>query len=147
MKISKRTRYGLRLMIELALNKGKGAINLTEIAAREDISLKYLSQIIIPLKNTGLVQSTRGSAGGYTLSKPPEDITVKDVLAALEGEMDIVECVDDPSQCGRNTYCTARNVWCKLNESIVQVLSSISLESLARDTEKKLGTSTIVYQI
>jgi Rrf2 family protein len=147
MKISKRTRYGLRLMIELALNNGKGTLNLTEIAARENISLKYLSQIIIPLKNTGLVQSTRGSAGGYTLAKPPAKITVNHILSALEGEMDIVECVEDPLECERNAFCTARNVWCKLNESIVQVLSSITLEGLARETEKNMGTGAITYQI
>jgi Rrf2 family protein len=147
MKISKRTRYGLRMMIELALNDGKGSLNLTEIAAREEISLKYLSQIIIPLKSTGLVQSTRGSAGGYTLAKPAESITVRDILAALEGEMDIVECVEDPSQCERNAFCTARGVWSRLNESITQVLSSMNLKGLAQETEKTMGKHTITYQI
>ncbi|MBN1409529.1 MAG: Rrf2 family transcriptional regulator [Spirochaetales bacterium] len=147
MKLSKRTRYGLRLMIELALNYNKGALNLNEIARREEISLKYLSQIIIPLKNSGFVHSIRGSSGGYILSKPPDEVTVYDIVTILEGEMDIVECINDPALCDRNTYCTARNVWSRLNQSIVSLLESITLKSLARETEMNFKKNVIVYHI
>lgn len=141
MKISTRSRYGLRLMLNLALNYGKGALFLNAIADKEDISEKYLGQIIIPLKIRGLVSSVRGSRGGYMLTRSPAKITVKEIAECLEGNLNIVECLGQPSVCKRTSSCVARNVWFLLEEKIAQTLGSITLEDLAkkcRDKEEKI---------
>ena len=94
MKITTRSRYGVRLMLELARNFDKGQVLLKDIARNEEISEKYLSLIIIPLRTAGLVQSTRGAHGGYSLTRPPEEITLKDIVQVLEGGISLVDCVE-----------------------------------------------------
>src|SRR4030065_2254437 len=95
MKISTKIRYGTRAMLELASRYGEGPIELREIAKRENISPKYLEQVIIPLRTAGLVKSVRGSKGGYSLAKPPSEILLKDVIEVLEGPLDLIECLRD----------------------------------------------------
>lgn len=133
MKLSTRSRYGTRLMLDLALHFGKGPVQLKDIAKSQNISEKYLGQIIIPLKSKGLVQSERGAHGGYYLAYPPDRITVKDIVVCLEGDIAPVECVNDRSNCDITAACVTKNVWAKLTRSIDKVLSSISLESLVND--------------
>jgi Rrf2 family protein len=87
MKISTKIRYGTRAMLELACHYGEGPIELKEIAKRESISLKYLEQVIVPLRTAGLVKSVRGSKGGYSLAKPPSDICLNDLIEILEGPL------------------------------------------------------------
>src|SRR4030042_540461 len=93
MKLSTRTRYGVRLMVALALNYGKDPVFLKDIAKGENISEKYLSLIIIPLRGVNLVNSVRGAHGGYNLSKEPSQITLKEIVDVLEGECSLVDCV------------------------------------------------------
>ncbi len=146
MHMSTRGRYGVRLMVALALNYGNGTSLLREVARREGISEKYLGQIIMPLKNSGLVVSQRGSRGGYALARPPETVTVKDVVEAIEGRIAAVLCVSDPEACARATSCVATQVWRKLSEDIERSLSSFTLAALARQA-RELAAAEADYQI
>jgi len=141
MKLSTRARYGVRMMLDLARQYGQGPIYLRQIAEREDISEKYLSQIIIPLRGGGLVRSTRGAHGGYTLAKPPAEITLREIVEPLEGGNCLVDCVKDPSACPRVPTCAARDIWTKLGEKISQVLDSVTLDQLVKINREKLANN------
>ena len=130
MKLSKRTRYGFRLMVELAINFDKGPISLREIAKKQGLSEKYLEQIIIQLKTMGPVTAVRGPKGGYLLSLPPSRITLKSLFDILEGSDAIVECVKNPSVCKRVGNCMSRKIWVTLDENIRKILNSTTLEDL-----------------
>jgi Rrf2 family protein len=158
LQMSTRGRYGVRLMVALAMHYGNGISLLKDVARQEGISEKYLGQIIIPLKTAGLVISQRGAHGGYSLARPPEGITVRDVVEAIEGSIAPVPCVDaaagasagecgdNPADCGRATTCVATRVWKKLRDDIVGSLSSFTLAALARDA-RELGQPTENYVI
>lgn len=135
MRLSTRARYGMRFMVELALNYNQGSIFLREIAQNEKISEKYLSYLIIPLKAEGLIYSSRGVHGGYRLAKAPDLITVKDVVQVLEGDIRIVECVKDPSVCNRTKDCITREIWKTLDDKILTVLNSITLKDLIKPSK------------
>lgn len=124
-------------MLNLALNYGKGALFLSSIADKEDISEKYLSQIIIPLKVKGLVNSVRGSHGGYMLAYNPGKITVKEIVETLEGNLNIVECLSNSSACKRVNFCVTRNVWSLLEQKIAHTLGSITLQDLVKMCQDK----------
>ncbi len=136
MKLSTRSRYGLRLMLVLARNYGKGNTFLKEIAREEDISEKYLSLIIIPLKGVGLVNSVRGASGGYTLARDPSQITLKDIVDVLEGDC-LVDCLKDPKSCSRVSTCASHDIWAMLGGKISETLSGITLEQLVRMNQDK----------
>ena len=106
MKISTRGRYGIRLMLALALNYNNGTIPLKTIAKDQGISEKYLEQIINPLTKSGLVKSFRGAQGGYMLTNPPEATTVGEILRVLEGSLSPVDCVDHPN-CANSDHCAS----------------------------------------
>jgi len=144
MKLSTKGRYGIRLMVDLALHHGEGQILLKDIAERQEISEKYLWQLIPPLKNAGLLSSTRGAHGGYMLTKPPAQITLKDIVIAVEGSMCLVDCVDNPSVCSRADTCASRDVWCEISEKILQALEAITLEKLVEHQQRKTKALTYV---
>ncbi|HON39435.1 MAG TPA: Rrf2 family transcriptional regulator, partial [Deltaproteobacteria bacterium] len=143
MKITTRSRYGVRLMLELARNFEKGQVLLKDIARNEEISEKYLSLIIIPLRTAGLVQSTRGAHGGYSLTRPPEEITLKDIVQVLEGGISLVDCVENSSSCSRSQTCVSRDVWSIVSERISQTLESISLGDLLAKTREKADSAPV----
>jgi Rrf2 family iron-sulfur cluster assembly transcriptional regulator len=130
MKLSTRTRYGTRLILDMAQHYGQGAIQLGEIASRQNISLKYLEQIIRPLKKANYVKSFRGAKGGHMLTKPPEKITVGEVVAVLEGGNTLVHCDKNPENCKRVDECLTRYVWMEAAAAIFQRLSSITFADL-----------------
>jgi Rrf2 family protein len=130
--VSTRGRYGVRLMTALAMDYGKGIRLLSDVSRQEGISGKYLGQIVIPLRNAGLVVSQRGAHGGYALGRPPESITVKDVLEAIEGRVTPVPCVGDEGACARHRGCSTAEVWSRLRDDIESSLSSFTLADLAR---------------
>lgn len=136
MRLSTRARYGTRLMLELALNFNKGTIFLKDIAEKEEISEKYLSHLVIPLKSSGLISSSRGAHGGYKLAKSPSQITLKEIVQTLEGGISCVECVKNPSICSRVSKCVTRGIWEKLDEKISDELSSITLEDLVNSQKE-----------
>jgi len=119
-------------MLALARDYGRGPIFLKDIARAEEISEKYLSRIIIPLRRVGLVNSTRGAYGGYMLAKAPSQINFREIMDVLEGNC-LVDCVKDPSVCSRSSICKSRGVWTFLGGRISETLKAITLEQIVQD--------------
>ncbi len=138
MKMSTKGRYGLRAMVDIAVNcaRGESCVSLKSVANRQNLSESYLEQLISPLKKAGIVKSTRGAQGGYVLAKAAADITVGEILRALEGPLDIVECDKDKTNCGEGSCknCVTKNVWEKLSESVNETADAITLEMLANQS-------------
>lgn len=137
MKLSTKGRYGVRLMMDLADHYNQGTIALKDIAFRQDISEKYLWQLINPLKNAGLISSTRGAQGGYCLTEPPERITLKDILIVVEGPLSLVDCTRKPAVCDRSYRCAARDVWAEVSEKMAEMLDSFTLKHLIDRQNRK----------
>jgi Rrf2 family cysteine metabolism transcriptional repressor len=139
MKLSAREQYGLRAMIELGRRHRQGPVSLSEVAEAQNMSLGYLEQIVPLLKDARLVESTRGARGGYELSRAPQEITVGDVVRALEeGCVMPLKCIpggEGDEACGRQDVCAARDVWHKLHEGIVEVLDSTTLADVIEPVE------------
>jgi len=127
MKLSTRTRYGSRLILELALKYGEGPVFLKDISHSQEISLKYLGQLIIPLKIAGIVKSSRGAHGGYFLARHPEKIKLKEIFQVLEGPVSLVECLANPDVCHRNKKCVTRYFWKEINEIFLNTLNNITV--------------------
>ena len=144
MKLSTRTRYGVRAILELAGNQSKEPLRIKTIAHRQDISVKYLEQLMAILKSAGFVRSIRGSKGGYMLAKAPNEIKLNDVFNALEGPTTTVECIENENYCARVADCVARQVWVQVQEAINNVLKAITLQNLVDRTKDK---RTLNYQI
>ena len=141
MKLSTRSRYGVRMMTRLALNHGKGATLMRDISRTEGISEKYLGQIIIPLRGAGLVSGRRGAGGGYTLTRTPSRITVRDIVEVLEGDISLVPCAGDPDACRRRGACAATAVWQRLAADMSRLLASYTLKDLADEARRKAPDS------
>jgi Rrf2 family cysteine metabolism transcriptional repressor len=133
MKLSSRTRYGMRAILELALEYGKAPLQIKTIADREDISNKYLEQLIAMLKASGLVRSIRGPRGGYVLAKPPSQVLMKDVFLTLEGPMVPAECLEHEKYHEGCTDCATRQIWHRLQNAILDVLESVTLADLVHN--------------
>ena len=130
MKLSTRTRYGIRAILELAENYGNGPLQLRIIARDQVVSVKYLEQLMAMLKAAGIVRSIRGSKGGYILAKTPGQIKVSECFQCLEGSLITTECVEDESFCERTNDCIARQVWTEVQEAVMGVLQSMTLQDL-----------------
>ena len=135
MKLSTKSTYGLRAMVNIALEQDKkGSVSINEIAKSEGISGVYLEQLLNKLRRENLVKSIRGPSGGYILSKNPHDITVGDIVKTLEGSITPVDCASGregwKSVCGRNKNCVAKIVWAKLAKAIDDCLESVTLADL-----------------
>ena len=146
MRLSTRTRYGVRLMLDLAIKYGKGSVLLKDIAKSQDVSEKYLSQVIIPLRQAGLVTSVRGVHGGYSLSREPNKINVKDIPEALEGDLSLVDCLTNPKVCKRMSLCATQELWRDLNKVILDTLEKVSLQDLKKRADEK-AQKTASYDI
>ncbi|MDY6933804.1 MAG: Rrf2 family transcriptional regulator [Spirochaetota bacterium] len=147
MKISTKGRYGLRLMLDLALYINEGPIFLKDIAKRQDISEKYLGHLIPPLKVANLINSSRGAHGGYMLNKSPSEITLGEVIRALEGNHCISECVITPEICSRSSICITRDIWSEVSEKMMDVMESITLQNMLQRHKEKLKSQPIMYNI
>jgi Rrf2 family protein len=132
MRISTKGRYGLRTLMDVALHQAKGPVTLNDIAERQSISVKYLWQVINPLKTSGLLSVTRGAKGGYVLARRPEDITMLEVVNNLEGPMSVVECLTNEDACSRINSCISRTVWMEVNCAVEKALSAITLAEVLR---------------
>lgn len=137
MQVSSKGRYGLRAMLELALQYGRGPTALNEIAGEQEISFKYLEQLIATLRSAGLVRSVRGPHGGYQLAKPPEEIKLVEIIEILEGPADPVECLVNPDICDRSEVCAPRDIWGEMGEAVEEVLGGKTLKDLARLQREK----------
>ena len=130
MRVSTRGRYALRLMLDLAMNNTGEPVRLKDVATRQEISEKYLEQIISILIKAGFVKSVRGPAGGYSLKRKPEEYTVGMILRLTEGSLAPVDCVEDGTDCGRADQCVTVLLWKKLNDAINGVVDNITLADL-----------------
>ncbi len=130
MKLSTRSRYGTRLMLDMAQHFNQGPIQLGDIAKRQDISVKYLEQIIIPLKKAHYVESVRGPKGGHILAKRPDEITVAEIVALMEEGASLTECTEHAEVCARADFCPTRLVWKEAAEAMFDKLHSITLADL-----------------
>jgi Rrf2 family protein len=138
-RLSTKGRYGTRLMLNLARHHGIGkeAVILKNISDDERISIRYLEQIIIPLKINRLVKSIRGAGGGYTLARKPEDIKVSEILTALEGNCCLVECVDDETYCEFTESCPTHDIWMNATALLKNYFDSITLKDVMVMADKK----------
>ena len=132
MKLSTKTRYGTRMILDMAEHYGNGAIQLGEIANRQNISLKYLEQIIRPLKKADYIKSFRGAKGGHMLAKAPGEITVGEIVAILEGGDTLIRCDKDPEDCERVDSCLTRYLWVEAASAMFQRLSAITFADLLK---------------
>lgn len=139
MKLSTRGRYGLRAMFDLALHYEDEPIPLKRISERQEVSEHYLEQLFANLRKSGLVKSVRGAYGGYILARKPSEITVGDVLRALEGPFGLVDCAleKDAKKCSRFDDCITRLVWVKIRDSIIKTTESITLQDMCDDAKAK----------
>ena len=136
MKISTKGHYGLRSLVDVALNQAKGPVTLNDIARRQSISVKYLWQVINPLRTSGILHVTRDAKGGYVLARPPDTINMLDVLTTLEGPLAILKCLADEESCARTQTCASRTVWKDVNQAIEQSLAGITLANMLREHER-----------
>lgn len=132
MKISTKGRYALRVMIDLALNSNGNFIALKEIAKRQDITVKYLEQIVALLNKAGFLETARGNAGGYKLAKEPKDYIVGDILRATEGDLAPIICLTEDGTCQRKQICKTYSFWKGLDDVINDYIDSKTLEDLLK---------------
>ena len=136
MKISTKGRYALRFLTDLNAHAGEGFISLKDVAERQEISKKYLEQIVALLGKTGMICTNRGQAGGYRLNKPADAITIAEILRVTEGGLSPVPCLEDAhGGCSRRESCPTLPVWQGLQERIESYLSGITLQTLSDQTK------------
>jgi Rrf2 family protein len=135
MKLSTRSRYGTRLMLDMARHYRQGPLQLGDIAKRQEVSVKYLEQIIIPLKKARYIESVRGRKGGHILTKPPEEITVGEIVALLEDSSGLVKCAKDTTVCERADTCPTRLLWKEASEAMFDRLEAVTLADLVERAE------------
>ena len=134
MRLTTKSRYGTRLILDLAIYAKKGPVPLGDVAKRQNISVKYLEQLILKLKKAGLVESQRGPFGGHMLAKPPNEITIGDIVRILEGSAAITDCAEMDEQlcaeCNRAGDCLSRWVWVEASKVMFDRLDQITVESI-----------------
>lgn len=131
MKISTKGRYGLRVLLDLAVNGTEGAPRmLKDVAQNQGISEKYLSRLVIDLRRAGLITSVRGAGGGYRLAKPPKMITILEVLEVMEGPITLLDCLNQTDSCERSNHCPPRMLWSRINQKIRNVFEEFTLQDL-----------------
>ena len=140
MKISTKGRYGTMAMLDLALHYGEGPILVKDIARRQQISGRYLEHLLISLKLAGMVRSTRGTGGGFTLAKPPSKIKLSEIIQVMEGPLTPLECIDSPEEYPRASLCAVHDIWTEVKSAMNKVLESVTLQDLIeRQTEKEVA--------
>ncbi len=147
MKLSTRTRYGTRALLELALHKGKDPMSLKDIARQQQISLPYLEQLIAPLIAGGIIRSTKGPKGGITLARKPGDIKLSEITHLLEGSVAPVECIDNPEVCKRSEFCATRDIWSELKDVMDDFLQATTLQDLVARQQSKGQKEPSMYYI
>ncbi len=127
MKLSTKSRYSVRLMIDLALHGSDKFVLLKDVAERQGISEKYLGHLVPLLKSAGFIRTERGAKGGFALIKDPREISLKDIIETTEGTVSLVECLKDPGSCKRASHCAAFDLWGEVTEGVKGVLGKYKL--------------------
>jgi Rrf2 family protein len=141
MKLSTRSRYGVRILVDLARNSNQGPVQMGDISKRQDISVKYLEQLIRPLKQANMVNSVRGPKGGHLLTKKPEDITLGQIVRLFEGQSELVECISNPEKCSMSDDCQVRLAWEDATKVLYDKLDSTTIADLVEgnNSDEKNG--------
>jgi len=147
MRLSTRMRYGTRALLDLALRDEQGPMPLRDIADHQQLSPKYLEQVLAALQTADLVRAVRGPKGGYTLSRPPARINLRDIYEVLEGSEGFVRCTTDPKVCDRADTCVTQEVWASLYETCVKALEAVTLADLAQRARQKQSQPAGEYYI
>ncbi|MBI5166840.1 MAG: Rrf2 family transcriptional regulator [candidate division NC10 bacterium] len=149
MKISTKGDYATRALQELALNYNRGPLQIEEIAARQGVPIRYLEQLLLILKRAGFLQSKRGAKGGYFLAKPPNQITVGEIIRAMDGPIAPIFCVSETTreQCSKEPLCSLRDVWEDVRRAISEVVDRTTLEDICRRRREKGETQALTYRI
>ncbi|MCR5414728.1 MAG: Rrf2 family transcriptional regulator [Kiritimatiellae bacterium] len=136
MKISARTRYGLRILLDIAANADDPSPrSIKTIAKSQGISAPFISRLAVPMKRKGLISSARGVAGGLRLAKPADEISLLDIMTALDGPVSILKCISQAKRCKRSGFCGVRSVWKELNDLIADSLRSVTLAKVMERTD------------
>ncbi len=138
MKVSTKGRYGLRILIDIALGSDDKPRMIKQIAQNQQISQKYVSRLVLELKNAGFVKSIRGVHGGYVLAKSPSAISLLDVVEVMEGKISIVDCIMNPDCCNRCDECPARDIWKSANDSMRNALGWLTLANAISGYSNKI---------
>ncbi len=134
MKLSTKSRYGTRIIVDLASHFNEQPIQVSEISKRQGISVKYVEQLLRPLKKSGLISSIRGAKGGYILIKRPKDITLSLIINLFESHSNMIECVNNPEECDMSSDCRVRNAWELVNSALHHILDSITIADIVNGT-------------
>ena len=135
----------MRFMLDLAIHGQEGVVTLKAVARRQQISEKYLWQVVTRLKSAGLIAATVGAKGGYTLARDPAKVTLKDILDPLEGDCALVTCTKRASACSRSSACVARDIWQEVSRALARTMASITLKTMLEKYEAK--QATLAYNI
>ena len=137
MKISTKGRYGLRILMDLAIHQSEKPRLIRDIAKSQQISEKYISRLVIALRKAGMIRSVRGVNGGFHIAMKPEDITLLDVIEVMEGPLSIVDCVSAPKKCAQSANCAPREIWSKLNEDIRDLMRQTTLADILASYDRQ----------
>lgn len=141
LKISSRGRYGVKAVFELALRYGQGPVTVTMIAKAQGISEQYLEQLMVPLKRAGIVDGLRGAQGGYRLSRSPREISVGDVVGAVEGPIALADCSTGAlTDCAEMGYCVGPDIWNRVQAALIATMDSICFQTLVEEQRQRLET-------
>jgi len=146
-RLSTKGRYGTRAMLDIALHADAGLVHLKDVAGRQEVSRKYLDNLVARLEADGLLRTVRGAGGGVALTRRPSEITVLEILYALEGPLAPVECVDRPEVCSRSVNCGARDLWTELGGVVSGFLGSVTLDDLCERQREKDRPAALSYSI
>ena len=147
MKLTTKGRYAVRAMLDLAMQENASLVLLKDIAERQEIPQRYLEQVMVALKTSGLVNSVRGACGGYALARQPADINLIDILRVSIGDICLVDCAKDPAVCSRSATCAARDIWVEVGAAIDGLLGAISLQDLVERQRNKSSNGSDMYFI
>lgn len=134
MKLSTKSRYGARIMADLAFYANERPVQVSEISKRQSITVKYVEQLLRPLKKAGYISSVRGAKGGYVISKNPKEITLAQIVRLFESQKDIIECINQPKTCDMSVECQIRMAWELVNKAFYQSLESITIDDIVNGT-------------
>jgi Rrf2 family protein len=138
-RLSTKGRYGTRSMLELALRRGSGPVLIKQVAAAQEIPVKYLEHVLTLLRVAGLVKAYRGPRGGYVLARDPAEITLNHMLTSLEGPVSLVHCQEMPEECSRSKTCVTQDLWTDISRRMTDFMDAITLEDIVAMHHKKIA--------
>lgn len=147
MKLSMRSRYGLRAMLALAMHEGSKPVMTKQIAEKQNLPVTYLEQLMLTLRKAGLVNATRGARGGYVLARDPREISLAEIVEALEGPLDVADCADVPSCRLDRNACALKELFTKVNKALYDVFNEVSLAQLADEQKSKEASKLAMFYI